>query len=128
MAKYTLLEFIAANESEDFNKIDDGMMEFAKQILEGFNHHALNVGTHGGDCTKMPAPCLLCTYEQILSDYREYYFGRIERIEDVERYKVSIDGISSKKEFIILSVLGTIMALGFIYLLYILNNSNLWHK
>ena len=81
---------MAANESEDFNKIDDGMIDFAKQMLKGFNQHALNVGTHGGDCTKMPAPCLLCTYEQILSDYREYYFGRIERIDDVERFEIEI--------------------------------------
>ena len=77
MSNYTLVEFIAANESESFEKIDEGMIDFAKQMLEGFNKHALEVGVHGGDCTKMPAPCLLCTYEQILSDYREYYFEKI---------------------------------------------------
>lgn len=70
--KYTLLEFIAANESKNFNMIDEGMLDFAKQMIEGFHKHAIDPGIHGGDCTKMPAPCLLCSYERILSDYREY--------------------------------------------------------
>lgn len=33
MSKYTLVEFIAANESNDFNTIDPGMIDFAKQML-----------------------------------------------------------------------------------------------
>ncbi len=74
MSKYTLVEFMAANESEDFNKIDDGMIDFAKQMLEGFNNHALNVGTHGGDCTKIPGPCLLCHYNIVLDQYATYFF------------------------------------------------------
>ncbi len=76
MSKYTLVEFIAANESNDFNTIDPGMIDFAKQMLEGFNHYALNIRVHAGDCTKQPISCMLCTYEQILSDYREYFFDK----------------------------------------------------
>lgn len=46
---YTLVEFIAANESEDFDN-----------------------NVHSGDCTNESHPCLICSYERILSDYREY--------------------------------------------------------
>lgn len=68
--KYSFIEYVAATESEDFNEIDDGMIEWAKNFLKLDYDQK-----HEGDCTKQCHTCILCLMEGLLSDYREYYFN-----------------------------------------------------
>jgi hypothetical protein len=71
--KYTLVEFIAALESEDFDDIDETWIGWGKEFLSHLTSD--NLGEHHGDCTNDPAPCYLCVVENMLKNYREYYIN-----------------------------------------------------
>ncbi len=72
MSKYTFVEFIAAQEGDDFNVIEPSNLTWA----ENFVKYMGDVGNlfHIGDCTKQNHTCTLCVYELYLKEYREYYF------------------------------------------------------
>lgn len=72
MSKYTFVEFIAAQEGDDFNVIEPSNLTWA----ESFVKYMGDVGNlfHIGDCTKQNHTCTLCVYELYLKEYREYYF------------------------------------------------------
>jgi len=74
--KYTFIEFIAACESDNFDNIDESWIHWAKQFVSHLNSDTANI--HLGDCTKMPISCYLCNIENLLKNYREYYFNEIE--------------------------------------------------
>jgi hypothetical protein len=76
MSKYTFIQFVAALESDDFDKIDETWLPWAKEFVSYLNSD--NVNIHDGDCTKKPFSCYLCVVENLLSDYREYYFNEEE--------------------------------------------------
>jgi hypothetical protein len=71
--KYKFNEFLAAMESDDFDIIEESWLEWANKFISSIPN-VLMTDYHGGDCTKMPAPCPICVYETLLTDYREYYF------------------------------------------------------
>ena len=72
MSKYTFVEFIAAQEGNDFNVIERDNLIWAKSFVEYMG----DVGNlqHIGDCTKQNHTCTLCVYELYLKEYREYFF------------------------------------------------------
>jgi hypothetical protein len=79
MSKYTFVEFIAAQEGDDFNVIEPSNLTWA----ESFVKYMGDVGNlfHIGDCTKQNHTCTLCVYELYLKEYREYYFREEETLE-----------------------------------------------
>ncbi len=80
--KYTFVEFIAAQESDDFDNIDPKWLEWAKKFVSGMGDMGDLV--HNGDCTKQAISCLLCVYEQMLSSYHDYFFGVFNPGDDEE--------------------------------------------
>ena len=67
--KMTFVEFVAYQETLD-KTIDDGWLKhwkehLPKMILEDY---------HNGDCTNVCCPCSLCTLENWLKEYKEYFF------------------------------------------------------
>jgi putative lipase involved disintegration of autophagic bodies len=80
MSKYTFVEFIAAQEGEDFNVIEPDNLEWAKRFV-GYMGMCSNL-IHIGDCTKENVSCILCVYEVYLKEYREYYFSQEENGRD----------------------------------------------
>lgn len=77
--KYTFVQFIAATESKDFDKIED--LDWASNVIAGFPEYAKHA-VHDGDCTKQSTPCMLCMYERFLSEYREYFFDETKYREE----------------------------------------------
>jgi len=73
MSKYTFVEFIAAQEGDDFNNIELSNLEWAIRFVKDMG----DVGNlvHFGDCTKENVSCPLCLFELYLKEYREYYFS-----------------------------------------------------
>lgn len=74
MSKYTFVEFIAAQEGNDFNVIEPGNLAWATGFGKSLGISPTRV--HSGDCTKENIPCLLCVIEIYLKEYREYYFNK----------------------------------------------------
>jgi hypothetical protein len=72
MSKYTFIEFIAAQEGDNFNVIERENLEWAKSFVKGMGESSNSI--HEGDCTKQNHTCALCVYELYLKEYREYYF------------------------------------------------------
>jgi hypothetical protein len=74
ISKYTFVEFIAAQEGDDFNVIEPHNLTWAKSFVKGMD----DIGNlvHHGDCTKQNISCPLCIYELYLKEYREYYFNK----------------------------------------------------
>jgi hypothetical protein len=72
MDKYTFIEFIAAQEGDDFNVIEGDNLAWARSWIKGMGD--LPNWRHEGDCTKENYTCTLCVYELYLKEYREYYF------------------------------------------------------
>jgi hypothetical protein len=72
MSKYTFIEFIAAQEGDDFNVIEGDNLAWARSFVKGMGD--LPNWRHEGDCTKENYTCTLCVYELYLKEYREYYF------------------------------------------------------
>lgn len=68
--KYTFIEFIAACESDNFDKIEESAMAWAKNFLENQDWNVV----HEGDCTQQAYSCVLCVLQQLLEDYKEYTF------------------------------------------------------
>ena len=73
MSKYTFMEFIAAQEGDDFNVIEQDNLDWAKGFVESMGRSGKWI--HEGDCTKQNVSCPLCVYELYLKEYREYYFS-----------------------------------------------------
>lgn len=73
MSKYTFVEFIAAQEGDDFNVIEQDNLDWAKGFVESMGRSGKWI--HEGDCTKQNVSCPLCVYELYLKEYREYYFS-----------------------------------------------------
>ena len=73
MNKYTFVEFIAAQEGDDFNVIEQDNLDWAKGFVESMGRSGKWI--HEGDCTKQNVSCPLCVYELYLKEYREYYFS-----------------------------------------------------
>ena len=74
--KYNFKEFVAACESEDFDKIEKEQLEWVEKHF--LNNDLLDViknEPHNGDCTMLPCTCPLCLIEHLLSDYKEYTFN-----------------------------------------------------
>jgi hypothetical protein len=71
--KYTFVQFLAAIESDDFDNIDKVWLDWANKFVEHFPE-IMKTEQHGGDCTKMPGSCPVCSYESLLAEYRIYYF------------------------------------------------------
>jgi hypothetical protein len=74
--KYTFIQFVAANESDDFDSIDETWIPWAKEFVSHLNSDVVNI--HHGDCTNQPVSCYLCTIENLLKNYKEYYFNEEE--------------------------------------------------
>ena len=72
MSKYTFVEFIAAQEGDDFNVIERENLEWAISFVISMGESSNLI--HEGDCTKQNHTCTLCLYELYLKEYREYYF------------------------------------------------------
>jgi hypothetical protein len=72
MSKYTFIEFIAAQEGDNFNVIEGDNLAWARSFVKGMGD--LPNWEHEGDCTKENYTCTLCVYELYLKEYREYYF------------------------------------------------------
>jgi hypothetical protein len=72
MGKYTFIEFIAAQEGDDFNVIEGDNLAWARSWIKGMGD--LPNPIHEGDCTKENYTCTLCLYELYLKEYREYFF------------------------------------------------------
>ena len=72
MSKYTFVEFIAAQEGDDFNVIEGDNLEWAISFVISMGESSNLI--HEGDCTKQNHTCTLCLYELYLKEYREYYF------------------------------------------------------
>jgi len=79
MRKYTFIEFIAAQEGDDFNVIEDHNLGWARSFVKGMGD--LPNPKHEGDCTKENYTCTLCVYELYLKEYREYFFKEEETLE-----------------------------------------------
>ena len=73
--EYTLIEFMAACESESFEAIEPEWLKWAEHFILHIGKTVSETPIHGGDCTKQACMCYLCTLEQTLSDYREYRFN-----------------------------------------------------
>lgn len=74
MSKYKFVEFIAAQEGDDFNVIEPSNMEWATGFVGSMGRSANWI--HEGDCTKQNHSCPLCVYEVYLKEYREYYLNQ----------------------------------------------------
>jgi hypothetical protein len=72
MSKYTFIEFIAAQEGDDFNVIEPSNLTWAESFVKSMGDISNLI--HEGDCTKQNISCTLCVYELYLKEYREYYF------------------------------------------------------
>jgi len=72
MSKYTFVEFIAAQEGDDFNVIEGDNLEWAISFVISMGESSNLI--HEGDCTKQNHTCTLCLYELYLKEYREYFF------------------------------------------------------
>jgi hypothetical protein len=70
-SKYTLVEFLTALESEDFDEIDENWIGWSKDFLSKLNSNLSD--SHNEDCDKTKSSCYLCTIENLLKNYREYY-------------------------------------------------------
>lgn len=81
MKKYSLIEFVAANESEDFNNIEKSWLNWSKEFVP----ELLKQEGHQGDCTKHSHPCNLCVLENILEKYKKYYFNEKENNNGCDR-------------------------------------------
>ncbi len=90
MGKYTFVEFIAAQEGDDFNVIEPDNLTWATGFVESMGQSANWI--HEGDCTKQNHSCPLCVYELYLKEYREYYFREEETLEQasLRLYPVNI--------------------------------------
>jgi hypothetical protein len=90
MSKYTFIEFIAAQEGDNFNVIEGDNLAWARSFVKGMGD--LPNWEHEGDCTKENYTCTLCVYEQYLKEYREYYFKEEETLEQasLRLYPVNI--------------------------------------
>ena len=77
MTKYTFVEFIAAQEGDDFNVIEQDNLEWAKGFVESMGRSGKWI--HEGDCTKQNVSCPLCVYELYLKEYREYFFKQQDK-------------------------------------------------
>ena len=71
--KMNFVEFIAWQESEDDNTINEDWLQHWYSIVKEFLVSD-SIEKHFGDCTKNPCPCQLCTLETLLKEYKEYYF------------------------------------------------------
>lgn len=71
--KYNFVQFLCALESEDFDNPDYTWMDWAYNYVDSFGKIMKNQ-FHGGDCTKESNSCMHCLFEQLLSEYRIYYF------------------------------------------------------
>jgi len=85
MDKYTFIEFIAAQEGDDFNVIEGDNLAWARSWIKGMGD--LPNWRHEGDCTKENYTCTLCVYELYLKEYREYYFNKIP----ISEWKTGVD-------------------------------------
>ena len=79
MSKYTFVEFIAAQEGDDFNVIEPSNLEWAKRFVGSMGN--LSDWSHYGDCTKQNVSCPLCLFELYLKEYREYFFKQQDNAE-----------------------------------------------
>lgn len=77
--KYSFVEFIAALECDDFDKLEDTWVEWAKEFVS----HITTIDCHDGDCVKLPISCYPCTIESLLEDYRLYYLNEDKFREDL---------------------------------------------
>lgn len=73
MNKYTFVEFVAALESKDFDKIDEAWLVWANKFMND-QKEVFKKCIHAGDCTKQSHTCGLCLIETLLADYKRYYF------------------------------------------------------
>jgi hypothetical protein len=89
MSKYTFIEFIAAQEGNDFNVIEGDNLAWARSFVKGMGD--LPNWEHEGDCTKQNHTCTLCVYELYLKEYREYYFDRTFNEQKMDFIKRCID-------------------------------------
>ena len=76
--KYNFTEFIAASEAEDFDDIKYGDLVWAESVVMSVSEMLKNFSVHAGDCTKQNHSCSLCTYETMLSEFREYTFDEVK--------------------------------------------------
>jgi hypothetical protein len=77
--KYTFLEFVAAQEADDFNNIGPKDITWAAKFLNEFAQNGrweFNY-EHFGDCTKFAGTCSLCLLKQLLQEYEDYFFRDI---------------------------------------------------
>lgn len=72
--KYTFVEFVAAQEGDSFNEIEEVNLRWAENYIKSLTYLADMV--HEGDCTKENMTCGLCLTELLLQEYKEYYFKK----------------------------------------------------
>lgn len=74
--KMTLIEFAAWMDSDDY-EISDSWLAHWKSIIPNLLSEE-NTKEHFGDCTKHSMSCILCSIEQLLSEYKDYYLNKKE--------------------------------------------------
>lgn len=77
--KLTFFEWCAeqeALEGEDLNGWTEHYKDFATK--HAWHSYQSDKAVHDGDCTKCPYTCQLCVLEDLLADYRQYYFSNDE--------------------------------------------------
>lgn len=72
--KYTFTEFVAALESDDFDKIEDNNLVRAKSFISDYPK-VMETQVHGGDCTRESYSCPFCLMEHFLMEYKMYFFN-----------------------------------------------------
>lgn len=70
--KYTFAEFVAADESDDFDRIEPENLKWANRFVKLMGESGNEV--HFGDCTKHSQSCMLCVHQRLLEEYHLYYF------------------------------------------------------
>lgn len=75
MAKYTFVEFLAAYESDNFDKVDESTLSWAKNFLKSYENVWGEI--HEGDCTNQTHTCSLCLLQTCLEDYKQYTFDEV---------------------------------------------------
>ncbi len=91
--KYKFIEFIAALEGDDFDKLEQSLLTHYTNLLKDY---LINLQYHQGDCTKSCHTCMICLLENWINDYREYTFNE-DKWRDGSGIPPSLDKIRDDK-------------------------------
>ena len=66
--------FVQGSNSDIEKEPTDFIRTFVTQAA--WSSYSSSTPVHDGDCTDMPYSCSLCTLEDLLKDYRKYFFKK----------------------------------------------------